>query len=400
MRNILLSAALALCLAAQSDPAAASVREQLAAFADAVTTARVGMITNPSGCDESGTLDADILRRDFGTSITAFFAPEHGIRGSAAPGASGEDLTDPDTGIPVYSIYGKRTAPTPEQLDEVDVLVFDMQDVGVRFYTFVWSMTYCMDAATSAGKPFYVIDRPNPIGGLIVEGAPNVTSGGLVGRLPKDGGFGVATRHGMTAGEIARWWNGEALDNKCDLHVITMKDWTRDQWWPEGRAFVKPSPSIVSPATAVTYPGTCIFEGSNLSEGRGTDIPFEQAGAPFIDGAKWAATLNALKLPGVRFEPVRFTPAGRKMKGEECGGVRLAVTDREAFQPVRTGMHMLKTAQTLYPEQVVVKSYAGRLMGVDGLEKRLATEEVDDMVAEWQPLLAKFKKQREKYLLY
>ncbi|PKO15677.1 DUF1343 domain-containing protein [candidate division BRC1 bacterium HGW-BRC1-1] len=388
------------CITLQPARAASPVREQLASLADALTTARVGMITNPSGCDEQGVLDADILRREHGTNITAFFAPEHGIRGAQAPGASGSDSVDPETSIPVIAIYGKRTAPTPEQMAEIDALVFDMQDVGVRFYTFVWSMTYCMDAATSAGKPFYVVDRPNPIGGLVVEGSPNTTSGGLVGRLPDGAAFGVATRHGMTAGEFARWWNGEALGGRCDLHVIPMTDWHRADLWPANRKFVKPSPSIVSPATTLTYPGTCIFEGSNLSEGRGTEIPFEQAGAPFIKGDAWARVLNALDLPGVRFHATTFTSAGGKFRGQACGGVRIEVTDPETFRPVAMGLHMLKTAQTLYPDQVVVKSYAARLMGVENLHTRLATTTVDELVAEWQPRLEQFKKQRAKYLLY
>jgi len=309
-------------------------------------------------------------------------------------------LTPTFSGGNTIAIYGKRTAPTPEQMAEIDALVFDMQDVGVRFYTFVWSMTYCMDAATSAGKPFYVVDRPNPIGGLVVEGSPNTTSGGLVGRLPDGAAFGVATRHGMTAGEFARWWNGEALGGRCDLHVIPMTDWHRADLWPANRKFVKPSPSIVSPATTLTYPGTCIFEGSNLSEGRGTEIPFEQAGAPFIKGDAWARVLNALDLPGVRFHATTFTSAGGKFRGQACGGVRIEVTDPETFRPVAMGLHMLKTAQTLYPDQVVVKSYAARLMGVENLHTRLATTTVDELVAEWQPRLEQFKKQRAKYLLY
>ena len=362
---------------------------------------RIGMITNPSGCDEAGGLDANYLIAAPDTTITAFFAPEHGLRGSLPPGVAGGDYIDPETSVPVYAIYGIRNAPTDAQMATVDLLLFDMQDVGARFYTFVWTMTYCMESAERNGKPFYVIDRPNPIGGRAVQGAPNTVDYGLVGRLPWGHPFGVATRHGMTAGELARMWNGEAMSSLCDLHVIPVAGWTRGQWWSDlGRVFVKPSPNMRTPEAAALYPGTCIFEGSNLNEGRGTDTPFEMMGAPFVDGVAWAAALNARHLPGVRFDAVTFTPTSNRWAGQECGGVRVTVTDREVHDPVRTGLHMMRAVWLLYPSQVTITSYASTLMGVPNLHNRIKTEEVEPMVLEWLPTLTAFNHVRQQYLIY
>jgi len=238
------------------------VQEQLNVLVAVAQGKRIGMITNPSGCDELGALDADYLIAAAGTTVTAFFAPEHGLRGTLPPGVPGGDYIDPETGIPVYAVYGIRNAPTDAQLATVDLLVFDMQDVGVRFYTFVWTMTHCMEAAARNGKPFYVIDRPNPIGGMRVEGAPNTIDYGLIGRLGPGAVFGVSTRHGMTVGEIALMWNREWMSPKVSLDVIRVPGWERWMWWSDtGRVFVAPSPNMRTTATATVYPGTCIFEG-------------------------------------------------------------------------------------------------------------------------------------------
>jgi beta-N-acetylhexosaminidase len=391
------AAIICLCRAA----CAGSVSTQLDQLVAEAAGRRIGMITNPSGCDEAGNLDASYLIAAPGTTITAFFAPEHGLRGTLPPGVPGGDYIDPDTSVPVYAIYGIRSAPTDAQMATVDLLVFDMQDVGARFYTFVWTMTLCMESAARNAKPFYVIDRPNPIGGRMVQGVPNTLDYGLVGRLGPGEPFGVATRHGMTAGEIALMWNGESMAPKCDLHVIPVPGWTRGQWWDDlGRVFVKPSPNMRTPATAAVYPGTCIFEGSNLSEGRGTSAPFEMIGAPFVDGAAWAAALNARHLPGVQFDSVTFTPASNRWSGQQCGGVRVTVTDREVHDPVRTGLHMMRTVWLLYSSQVAITSYASTLMGVPNLHNRIKTEEVEPMVLDWLPALTAFKQVRAQYLIY
>lgn len=379
---------------------ATPVQQQLDTLVAAAQGQRIGLITNPSGCDEAGNLDANHLLSS-GATITAFFAPEHGLRGTLPPGVGGGDYIDPDTGIPVYAVYGTRNAPADSQLTNVDLLVFDMQDVGVRFYTFVWTMTYCMEAAARNGKPFYVIDRPNPIGGMMVDGAANTSDHGLVGRLGAGAASGACTRHGMTVGEIARMWNTEWMSPKVVLHVLPAPGWRREQWWTDtGRVFVAPSPNMRTPAAATVYPGTCIFEGSNLSEGRGTDKPFEKIGATFINGTNYAAALNALGLAGVRFDAITFTPTNSKFSGKLCGGVQVVVQDRNVFEPIRTGLCMLQTAWQLYPANVSITSYAGTLMAVPGLEHRIKTNSVDSIIAGWQGGLKEFRNVRRRYLLY
>lgn len=378
-----------------------SVRAQLDELLGLAQGKRIGMITNPSGCDETGALDYEYLMSDPGTTITAFFAPEHGIRGDLPAGYGGGDYVDPVTGIPVYAIFGLRTAPTDEQLQNVDILLFDLQDVGVRFYTYVWSMTYCMDAAARNGKTFAVIDRPNPIGGTRIEGSPNTADYGLVGRLGSGASFGVATRHGMTAGEIATMWKNEWMTAPLNLRVILMTSWQRDQQWTDtGRSFIPPSPNMRTYAAATVYPGTCIFEGTNLSEGRGTDKPFEKIGAPFVSGHAMATILNGTGLPGTDFIPVSFTPDTSKYSGQLCGGVEVTVTDQLAFDPIRTGLVMLQEFYKAYPSQVTINSYVNTLMATPDLQNRIKTEPVDNIVQGWEPLRSQFVALRKSYLLY
>jgi uncharacterized protein YbbC (DUF1343 family) len=377
------------------------VHQQLDELAKLAAGKRLGVLTNGSARDIGGHHDMDYLLSTHETTITAFFGPEHGFRGDAADGHKMGDFVDPATSVPVYSLYGTRKAPTDEQLQNVDLFVFDIPDIGARFYTYIWTMTHAMESCAKNGKPFVVIDRPNPINGVQVEGAVNTTDLGLVGRLTTGTRFGIATRHGLTVGELATVFNETQMKQKVDLHVIRTTGWRRGQWWDEtGRPFIPPSPNMRTLAAATVYPGTCIFEGSNLSEGRGTSTPFEIMGAPFIDGTKWADALNAKKLSGVKFEPVRFTPESRRFAHTECGGVRIIVTDRNTFQPVRTGMHMMQTVKKLYPEQVKITSYAGTLMATPGLAERLVNEDADAIIKGWQPGLEEFKKMREKYLLY
>jgi uncharacterized protein YbbC (DUF1343 family) len=333
--------------------------------------------------------------------VSAFFGPEHGFRGDLADGHKTDDGVDDQTSVPVYSLYGKRKAPTDEQLRDVDLFVFDIPDVGARFYTYTWTMTHSMESCAKNGKPFVIIDRPNPITGTHVEGAVNEKDLGLIGRLGEGAQYGVATRHGMTIGEIATMWNQEYMDPKVDLKVIKIPEWSRDQWLDEtGRKFIPPSPNMRSLSAATVYPGTCIFEGSNMSEGRGTTAPFEMMGAPFVDGKAWADKLNAINLPGVKFEAITYTPDSRRWKGEKCGGVRITVTDREVFEPVRTGIHMMQTVVRLYPEQVKMTDYLESLMAMPNLRERIKTEEVDAIIKSWEPGLERFREIRQKHLLY
>ncbi|MCX7624826.1 MAG: DUF1343 domain-containing protein [Candidatus Sumerlaeaceae bacterium] len=362
---------------------------------------RVGLITNPTGVDGRLRMIADRLREDPHTTVVAFFAPEHGLRGSAQAGQKITDQLDPATSIPVFSLYGPRPAPSAEALEGIDMLIFDIQDVGARFYTYGWTMTHAMEAAARKGIPFVVFDRPNPIGGHRVEGAPNTFDCGLIGRLSPTQPFGVATRHGLTLGELAAYVNGEWLGNKVELHVIKLHGWRRSMYFDEtGRMWVPPSPNMPTLETALVYPGMCLFEGTNLSEGRGTTRPFETIGAPFVQPLQLVAALERKKLSGVLFRPTYFTPSFSKWQGQMCGGIQLHVTDRESFQPVHTGIVVLKTLLELYPGEVEVTPFASKLMGIPDFHKRILTESVESLEASWQENLQKYLKIREKYLLY
>ncbi|MBN1903452.1 DUF1343 domain-containing protein [Candidatus Sumerlaeota bacterium] len=377
------------------------VDAQVASLLNEVKGKSVGLLTNPTGVDNQLNQIADILFHDENSTLTAFFAPEHGLRGDQQAGGGVTDYIDPITGLPVYSVYSIRLAPTDEQLLNIDALIFDIQDVGVRFYTYVWTMTHAMEAAAKNGKEFIVFDRPNPIGCLKVEGAPNTVDYGLIGRLWPGESFGVATRHGMTVGELAGLVNGEWMDPKVSLKVIKIPGYARDQYFEDAkRPWVIPSPNMPTIDTATVYPGMCVFEGTNLSEGRGTTKPFEMVGAPFINGVELAAELNALGLPGVRFRPAYFKPSFDDYSGQFCGGIQAHVMDRETFDPIRTGLMALKTAYNKYPGDVNITNYASKLMGVPDLQNRIKTESVDDIIQGWQANLTAFKQMREKYLLY
>lgn len=382
---------------AQSDALQAQVQALLAE----VRGRRVGLLTNPTGIDGQLAQIADVLASDPSVELVAFFAPEHGLRGDQQAGGSVVDYTDPHTGLPVYSVYGSRLAPTDEQLALLDVLVFDIQDVGVRYYTFIWTMTHAMEACARNGKAFVVFDRPNPVGCDRVEGAPNTVDYGLVGRLWPGEPFGLATRHGMTPGEVARLVNGEWMDPPVDLTVIPIPGYHRETRWEElGRPWVLPSPNMPTVDTAFAYIATCVFEGTNVSEGRGTTRPFELIGAPFIDGFQWAADLNALDLPGVRFRAAAFIPTFSKYAGEVCSGVQLHILDRQAYDPERTGLWMLKTLKTRWGDQFTIRSRADLYFGVIGLADAIETQTPEEIIAGWQQDLAAFRALREAYLIY
>lgn len=378
-----------------------SSQQQVDALLKAIRGKRVALLTNPTGVDGQLNLIADIINEAPDIKLVAFFAPEHGLRGDLQAGGRITHYIDPYTSVPVYSIYRTQRAPSKEQLENVDVLIFDIQCVGVRFYTFVWSMTYAMEAAAQNNVKFIVFDRPNPIGAHKVEGAPNRRDLGLVGRLWPGQTLGVATRYGMTPGELASMVNAEWMNPKVDLQVIPIPGYTREQYFEDtGRPWVQPSPNMPTLDTATVYPGMCIFEGSNLSEGRGTTKPFEQIGAPFVNGIELAKKLNALGLPGVRFRPAFFRPSFADWKDEYCGGIAVHVMDRKKFDPIRTALYVLKTVYEMYPDQVRITRYASTLMGVENLHERIKTESVDSIIAGWQDDLEAYKKVRQKYLFY
>jgi uncharacterized protein YbbC (DUF1343 family)/CubicO group peptidase (beta-lactamase class C family) len=354
---------------------------------------RVGLITNHTGRDRSGRQTIDVLRDAPGVKLMALFSPEHGIRGQADEKIS--DSKDEKTGLPVYSLYGETRRPKPEQLKELDALVFDIQDIGARFYTYMSTLGNAMEEAAKARVPVFVLDRPNPIGGIDVEG-PLADAD----KLSFTAYHQLPVRHGMTVGELARLFN-EQRQLGCDLRVIKMENWRRGMWLDAtGQTWVNPSPNMRSLTEATLYPGVGLLETTNVSVGRGTDTPFEIVGAPWLDGRKLATYLNGRGLAGVRFVPVRFTPRASVFKEQECGGVNLVVTDRARFRPVRAGLEMAVALRRLYPNDWKVEDYRRLLVNEDTLERVRRADEPESIERSWQPALADFRRARARALLY
>lgn len=356
---------------------------------------RVGLVTHPAAVlpDLTSVLDA-LLRA--GVKLTALFAPEHGPAGTAAEGALVSDSVDAYTGLPVYSLYGSTHEPTPEMLQNADVLVFDMQDVGARFYTFLSTLFYVLRGAARAGKPVIVLDRPNPITGTHIEGPP-VQPGceSFVGIAP------IPIRHGLSMGELALYLNTE-FDLHAELEVVKMEGWERRLWFDQtDLPWIPTSPNMPHLSTAVVYPGMCLLEGTNLSIGRGTTLPFEICGAPWLDSRALAALLNALVGSGARFRSIQFTPAANRYSGELCQGIQVHIFEREALRPVRLGLHIVAAVRTLHPSHFEWNTHFDRLMGTsrtrEGLEVGCSP---DDLINEWVELEADFARARAAYLLY
>jgi uncharacterized protein YbbC (DUF1343 family) len=354
---------------------------------------RVGLITNHTGRDLGGRQTIDVLREAHGVKLAALFAPEHGIRGQADEKVS--DTADEKTGLPIYSLYGESRRPTPEQLKNLDALVFDIQDVGARFYTYVATMRYAMEEAARARIPFFVLDRPNPINGVDVEGP--VADEDKLSFVVFDA---APVRHGMTVGELAQLFNA-ARKTGCDLRVVKMENWRRGMWLDAtGQSWVNPSPNMRSLTEATLYPGVGLLETTNLSVGRGTDTPFELVGAPWLDGRRLAAYLNGRGLAGLSFVPVRFTPRASVFKGEECGGVNLVVTNRALFRPVRAGVEIAVALRRLYPQEWKVEDYSRLLANANTLERVRRGDDPASIEASWQARLDEFRRARASALLY
>ncbi|TVR63537.1 MAG: DUF1343 domain-containing protein [Gemmatimonadales bacterium] len=361
---------------------------------------RAGLVTNHTGIDAHGTSSIDRLHQHLEVELVALFSPEHGIRGTAEAGELVDHSVDDATGLPVHSLYGETRKPTPQMLEGVEVLLFDIQDIGTRYYTYIYTMGLAMEAAGEAGIPFVVLDRPNPVGGALVQG--NVLDpafASFVGLYP------IPKRHGMTPAELARLYR-DAFEVAVELHIAPLDGWTRDQLFPDtGLPWLAPSPNMPDLESALHYPGTCLFEGTNLSVGRGTPRAFQQVGAPWIDGEELARRMTARGLAGVTFHPVRFTPRNPgdgKFADEEVGGVRLEVTDPARYDPARTGVALVVEARALSGDRWTWRSsHFDRLAGTDAL--RLGVEEGKDerdLTAGWDAELAGFLSLRSAALLY
>ncbi len=367
---------------------------------DLLAGKRVALVTNHTGRLSNGESTLDVLVRK-GVRVVRLFGPEHGIRGTAGAGESVVDTIDAKTGIPLVSLYGKIQKPTPAMLADIDVMVYDIQDVGARFYTYISTMKLCMEAAAENGLEFLVLDRPNPLGGLKVDGPIMEDSlRSFVGMLP------IPVVYGLTCGELAGMINGERWLSgglRAKLTVVRMEGWKRTMLWEAtGLAWEPPSPNIPLPGSALVYPATCYLEGTNLSEGRGTPRPFEIVGAPFLDGVRLSSALNALKLKGVKISPTSFTPQASKFKGESCQGVLLEVTDAAAFEPLRTALSLLKTVQSSSSENFTMNRHGFlRLMGSSEVYDMLrGGGNVEKMIGSWKKQTKAFERQSRFYYLY
>ena len=368
---------------------------------------RVGLICNQASVDHSFQHSADLLSNKADINLTALFGPQHGIRGEVQDNMIETSHSfDKITKLPIYSLYSETRQPTEEMFSKIDALVFDLQDVGCRVYTFIYTMANAMKSCAEFGKKMFVLDRPNPIGGLAVEG--NMLEPGhesFVGQYP------IPMRHGLTIGELAKFFNQE-FDINCDLKVITMDNWAREDFFDETDApWVMPSPNMPTVETTIVFPATVFFEGTEVSEGRGTTRPFEMVGATYIEGKEYADALASLELSGVIFRPVNFLPAFQKYAGKECGGVFLHITDRKTFEPVITGIAMIKTIYDLYPNDFSWKTMpyeyefernpfdviAGTTKIREMIESRTAVEEIK---SSWQTDIENFNQTRKSYLLY
>ncbi len=374
---------------------------------DLIRGLRVGLVCNQASVLPDLRHAADVFGEQTAFELTTLFGPQHGIRGDVQDNMiETAHATDERTGKPIYSLYSETREPTEEMVRDIDAFVVNLQDVGCRIYTFVYTMANCMRAAKKFGKKVIVCDRPNPIGGKSVEG--NVTETAFTSFV---GQFEIPTRHGMTCGELARMFN-EHFGIGCDLEIVTMDGWRRDMWGDEtGLPWVLPSPNIPTVDTCVVFPATVHIEGTELSEGRGTTKPFEINGAPFIDPYVWVAELDKFNFPGVAFRHNFFRPTFQKWAGQTCGGVQIHVTDREAFTPVIVGIAMVKTAYDLYTEHFQWKTTAYEYVfdknpfdvvsGTDKIRKQIeGGVSLAEIEADWSEGLAKFGEIRKRHLLY
>jgi uncharacterized protein YbbC (DUF1343 family) len=354
---------------------------------------RVGLITNHTGVDSQGRSTVDILSHAPGVQLVALFSPEHGLAGNNDEKFS--STKDPSTGLPVHSLYGETQRPTDEMLTGIDTLVFDVQDAGVRFYTYTTTMAYCMEEAAKHNIAFFVLDRPDPMGGEIVEGPmldPDKTSFTAYFPLP--------VRYGLTIGELAQLFNAENHLG-VDLHVIAMKNWHRNYFFEStGIKWIPPSPNLRTTKGAILYPGIEILQNAGVSVGRGTQTPFEEFGAPWLNGEEVAAALNERHLPGVRFSAQPFIPVAGLYSGQRCGGVAIRGTDRFTVRSMRVGLEIAALLQKLYPKQFDAEKLLLLLGNAETVQQLAAGVSPEKIIASWAPALTAFDAVRRKYFLY
>ena len=354
---------------------------------------RIGIITNHTGLNSQGKSTIELLTHAPGVQVVALFSPEHGLAGRLDDKVSSSK--DPSTGLQVFSLYDENRRPTDEMLRGIDALVFDIQDAGVRFYTYTATLGYCMEEAAKRRIAFYVLDRPNPIGGEIVEGPMlDADKTSFVGYYP------LPVRYGLTIGELAQFFNTENHIN-ADLHVVAMKNWHRNYFFEStGIRWIPPSPNLRTMKGAITYPGLEVLQNAGVSVGRGTETPFEQFGAPWMDGEKVAAALNAAQLPGLRFVAQPFIPVSGLYIGRRCGGVGIRIGDRAAVRAMRLGIQIAVILEKLYPQEFAVEKTMTLLSNSKTVEELKNGASAAEILASWQSALADFDQVRRKYFLY
>jgi uncharacterized protein YbbC (DUF1343 family) len=355
---------------------------------------KIGLVTNHTGKNRAGKPTIDILFGQPTFKLVALFSPEHGIRGQLDVEKISDSI-DEQTKLPIYSLYGETRRPKPEQLKDLDAVVFDIQDIGTRFYTYISTLQNVMEEAAKAGKPVFVLDRANPINGVDVEGAVADAD-----KLSFIATHTIPVRHGMTVGEIAQMINTER-NIKADVRVIKMQNWRREMWFDQtNQIWTNPSPNMRSLTQATLYPGIGLLEFTNLSVGRGTDTPFEVIGAPWLDGQKLAEHLNKRNVAGVRFVPVRYKPRTSVFKDTEVGGVNIIITDRQKFRPVRTGVEIAVALRQLFPNDWQPDKYLNLLVNAAAFERVKRADSPEEIEKSWAAGLEEFKTRRARFLLY
>lgn len=368
---------------------------------DLLRSKRVGLVSNYTATNSRFQPVIDLLLDGDSWRLVKLFGPEHGVKNAAKEGEHVASEMDDHSGLPVYSLYGELHKPTPEMLTGLDVMVIDLPDIGTRYYTNMNTLAYCLEACASVGIPVIVADRPNPIGGVVREGnLPDPAFYSFVGMYP------IPNRHGLTLGELAQLHN-DGLNSRADLMVVRAEGWSRQQMLPDtGLPFVPSSPNTNSLEMCLLYPGTCLFEGTNLSVGRGTAHPFTVIGAPYVDGHQWAQVFNEAELPGVRARPLYFIPSYSTHQGELCGGVQLHVTDRHVLQSVRIGLVLLQTAFSLFKEFELLPPQGGGpwfldlLAGTDRLRHLVSQGNAEAYLGDSRSAVEQFTHTVQPYLLY
>jgi uncharacterized protein YbbC (DUF1343 family) len=357
---------------------------------------RIGLMTNPSAVDSRLVSAYDVFRQAEGFHLAAFFGAEHGVKASVADGEHIHSAIDSLTGLPVYSLYGANFRPSAEMLDGLELMVCDIQDIGARYYTFLWTISHILEACGEFGIPVLILDRPNPLGAAVRGRGLEPKFSSLVGR------YDIPIQHGLTLGEMLLYLNATKNPFRADLSVMELQGWEREQFWHEtGLNFVSPSPNMPHPITAYHYVGACLVEGTNCSEGRGTALPFEIVGAPFIDGTNLAQTLNAYDLAGVRFRAHSFQPSASKFSGKVCNGVQAHITDLQAYNPLRVWLTVLQEIRHAYPEQFEWNPHFYRLVGSESVREAIDRgESIETLMSGWDDYCADFQKASAPYRLY